>query len=262
MNVAIDTGKMQVKQIKYDGNKRLEYNFCSDKYSIVYVIDGKGKCAVEGATVQFSSSTVLILRPNAYCLIESESELLNIFIMDFNSEDLAGDAPIKLRSLLFSDGGSVCKSKHAGDNFRMLVDQLDIVITMPEEQKKSYLELLISQMIILLNASGDGDLFAERNDLGARVIEYLNDNVIDRSISLDELSKRFFVSKYYLCRAFKRYNGISIHGYINRKRITYAKQMIDRGETATSAAYKVGYGDYSAFYRAYIKIVGKSPTET
>ena len=39
----------------------------------------------------------------------------------------------------------------------------------------------------------------------------------------------------------------------------YAKQLIDAGETAQSAAFKVGFGDYSAFYRAYIRIVGKSP---
>ena len=36
--------------------------------------------------------------------------------------------------------------------------------------------------------------------------------------------------------------------------------MIEGGESASGAAYKVGFGDYSAFYRAYVKIVGKSPT--
>ena len=39
-----------------------------------------------------------------------------------------------------------------------------------------------------------------------------------------------------------------------------AKQLIEQGETASGAAYKVGFGDYSAFYRAYVKVVGKAPT--
>ena len=30
--------------------------------------------------------------------------------------------------------------------------------------------------------------------------------------NLDKLAKRFFVSKYHLCRAFKKHNGISVHG--------------------------------------------------
>jgi AraC-like DNA-binding protein len=75
-----------------------------------------------------------------------------------------------------------------------------------------------------------------------------------------QLAKRFFVSKYYLCRAFKKHNGISVHGYVNQKRVMYAKQLIESGETASSAAYRVGFGDYSAFYRAYVKIVGRSPS--
>ena len=104
------------------------------------------------------------------------------------------------------------------------------------------------------------DVAFDEDELGARVISYLNEYA-GKDISLDRLARRFFVSKYYLCRAFKKHNGISVRGYINRKRIMYAKQLIDAGETASRAAYQVGYGDYSAFYRAYVKLVGKSPTE-
>ena len=93
------------------------------------------------------------------------------------------------------------------------------------------------------------------------LVRYLNENA-ERDISLDRLARRFFVSKYHLCRAFKKHNGISVHGYINRKRVMYAKQLIESGETASRAAYQVGFGDYSAFYRAYVKIVGKSPTSS
>jgi AraC-like DNA-binding protein len=42
--------------------------------------------------------------------------------------------------------------------------------------------------------------------------------------------------------------------------VLYAKQLIESGETASSAAYKVGFGDYSSFYRAYVKVIGRSPT--
>ena len=90
-------------------------------------------------------------------------------------------------------------------------------------------------------------------------VKYLNEH-IDRDVSLDKLAKKFYVSKYYLCRAFKKHNGISVHGYINQKRVMYAKQLIESGETASAAAYRVGFGDYSAFYRAYVKIVGRAPT--
>lgn len=261
MKTIVDTGNIRVRQIRSDGYGKFEYNVCSEKYVVIYIMDGTGRYNIEGAPLDFSNSTALILRPSVYCLLESENKEMNIFVIEFGEDDLIGDAPGKLKPLFDEVLLNDAKYKRTDKGFRMLVDQLDLVAVMPEEQKRSYLELLVSQMIVLLSASGDGREVGFSSELGARVIEYLNDNVTGGSISLDELSHRFFVSKYYLCRAFKKYNGISVHGYINRKRITYAKQLIDRGETASGAAYKVGYGDYSAFYRAYIKIIGKSPTE-
>ena len=40
------------------------------------------------------------------------------------------------------------------------------------------------------------------------------------------------------------------------------KEMIENGETAANAAFRVGFGDYSSFYRAYKKALGHSPKET
>ena len=126
-------------------------------------------------------------------------------------------------------------------------------------KKAIYFKMLISEIIVFLSLSDSTMGVNEDRDLGSRVAKYLDVN-IDRAISLDDLARRFFVSKFYLCRAFKKYNGISVHSYINNKRVMYAKQLIESGESASGAAYKVGFGDYSAFYRAYVKIFGKSPT--
>ena len=85
---------------------------------------------------------------------------------------------------------------------------------------------------------------------------------IDTNETLDDLARRFLVSKFYMCRSFKEHNGISIHGYLTRKRIMIAKSKIESGVPAVTAAAEVGFGDYSAFFRAYRRIVGHSPRET
>ena len=121
------------------------------------------------------------------------------------------------------------------------------------------MRLLVSQLIVLLSVPDGEALAEETGELGARVIRYLNMNV-DRDVSLDSLARYFFVSKYYLCRAFKRHNGISVHGYLTKKRIMHAKDLIESGVSASDAAYQIGFGDYSAFYRAYVKTVGHSPS--
>ena len=113
--------------------------------------------------------------------------------------------------------------------------------------------------MLLLSVATRESIPRDERELGARVIKYLNEHIY-KVVSLDKIAKKFFVSKFYLCRAFKKHNGISVHGYINQKRVMYAKQLIESGESASAAAYRVGFGDYSAFYRAYVKLIGRAPT--
>ena len=121
--------------------------------------------------------------------------------------------------------------------------------------------MLLGELIFLFSLANTERTVSYDGDISVRVIKYLNEN-INRNISLEFLANRFFVSKYYLCRVFKKHNGISIHGYITQKRVMQAKLLIEAGETASAAAYKVGFRDYSAFYRAFVKIVGLPPTNS
>jgi AraC-like DNA-binding protein len=146
------------------------------------------------------------------------------------------------------------------DSVISVFDRFESVSCLSEAEQSVYSKLILAELLLLLSAAKREDFRPDSVELGARVIRYLNENT-ERDIPHDVLAKKFFVSQYYLCRAFKKHNGISVHGYINQKRIMYAKQLIELGETASGAAYKVGFGDYSAFYRAYVKIIGKSPTE-
>lgn len=100
----------------------------------------------------------------------------------------------------------------------------------------------------------------EQVPLGERVMAYV-DGHLSLPLSLDELARRFFVSKFYLCRSFKAYAGESLHGYRTRRRVESACRLMASGETAASAAWKMGFGDYSAFYRACKKHCGCAPTD-
>lgn len=243
--------------------KGIDSRHCHERYEILYVSDGNGKCVIEGMDVKLQPNTVIIVKPLTYHnLVLDENTCYERYVIQFNLSSLVGDTADIFLSMFGDHGGSdgLFCYKSIDASTASLFERFDTVGSLPESKRKTYMRLLISQIIVLLSSSPDERTYADRAELGARVIEYLNSN-IDRNITLDELSKRFFVSKYYLCRAFKKHNGISVHGYINQKRIMYAKQLIELGETASGAAYKVGFGDYSAFYRAYVKIVGRSPTE-
>ena len=241
---------------------KLSESHCHDLYEILYVISGTGKYIVEGAEYTVAPRTLMLIRPFAYHHLSLDpSVVYERYVIHFHKSAISPEAIKLLENMIAAteDNANYYHSRTLSSALVSVFDRFEVADSLPKEEKDAYVRTLVSELIILLSASYCEKMIHSEDDLGARVIKYLNTN-IERDISLDKLAKRFFVSKYYLCRAFKKHNGVSVHGYITHKRIMYAKQLIESGELASAAAYKVGFGDYSAFYRAYVKIVGKSPT--
>ena len=241
-------------------DERSGVNHCHDCYEIMYVISGAGKYIVEGSEFSLNKRSLVLVRPLAYhkaCSVGEAS--YEACVLRFSKDALSGSALSMLERLINEDeNGRYFSPNAVSDSLISAFDRFESASRLPLPEKNAYSEALLSEIIILLSAAAGEKMTFADDELGARVIRYLNSN-IEKSLSLDKLAKRFFVSKYHLCRAFKKHSGTSVHSYINHKRIMYAKQLIDAGQTAQSVAYKVGFGDYSAFYRAYVKIVGKSP---
>ena len=238
----------------------LTVSHCHDKYEILYVVGGEGRYIVEGNEYEMRPGSLMVIRPFEYhCVAPKDGVLFERYVLSFYESSLPND--VKALLLHFEEGvkgGNFYSQDTVSRTLVSAFERIATVKSLPENKKSLYLGMLVSEIIILLSTSSVEERLMQSGELGARVIRYLNEN-IEKNITLDDLAKRFFVSKYYLCRAFKRHNGISIHGYLTQKRIMYAKQLIESGESASSAAYRVGFGDYSAFYRAYVKLTGSAP---
>ena len=91
------------------------------------------------------------------------------------------------------------------------------------------------------------------------VISYVNRNYM-KKISLDYLEKEFFISRYHMCRQFRKITGHTILGYIRNKRLSYARELLSTGEYSVSrAAAAAGFNDTAYFSREFRKAVGISP---
>ena len=76
-------------------------------------------------------------------------------------------------------------------------------------------------------------------------ITHYVDEHLDEPLSLDALARHFYLSKYYLVHLFRENTGLSAM----------------QGGTAVGEAYRQwGFCDYSAFYRAFRKEYGMSPS--
>ena len=100
----------------------------------------------------------------------------------------------------------------------------------------------------------------EQGDLIRQIISYLNAN-ITHAPSLEALSEKFFVSKYYLSHRFKEHTKTTIHQYILMKKINLAKELLEKGGSPQEASDQCGFSTYSNFYKAFTQQTGISPRD-
>lgn len=83
---------------------------------------------------------------------------------------------------------------------------------------------------------------------------------LDEPLSLDTLARQFYLSKYYLVHLFRENTGLSLHQYILKKRLSACCDAMQGGAAVGEAYRQCGFRDYSAFYRAFRKEYGMSPS--
>ena len=91
------------------------------------------------------------------------------------------------------------------------------------------------------------------------VKKYIDENYC-QSISLEELSEKFTINKFYLTRKFKEEYGCTIYQYITNLRITASKELLRFTDyNVTEVAMKLGFSDSAYFTRVFSNSVGISP---
>jgi len=158
-------------------------------------------------------------------------------------------------------GGGIKFSLPAYSGFLDLRDRLFTVNAEISKSSEAQSSRLLTDMLteILLNMP-DFDT-GEEPERVKNIREYLDEH-FPENISLDGLSARFAVSKYHLCREFKRFTGKSPNEYLIAVRISNAKALLHATDTRVAdIARDVGFADYSNFFTIFRKREKLSPAE-
>lgn len=84
---------------------------------------------------------------------------------------------------------------------------------------------------------------------------------LTEEITLEGLEKVFYVSRYHICREFKRQTGQTIHSYITQNRLDMCRKYILEGMPIAEVYKLAGFGGYNHFFRAFKKEFGMTPKE-
>ena len=90
---------------------------------------------------------------------------------------------------------------------------------------------------------------AQRHDI-REVISYIENNYMTE-ITLEQLSRKAAMSKYYFLKTFKRYCGLSPMQFVLNYRLNRAMKSLMQGRSVTEAAFACGFANLSYFTKKF-----------
>lgn len=93
-----------------------------------------------------------------------------------------------------------------------------------------------------------------------QALQYIDSN-LDRHLPLEEVANKVNISKYYFCRLFSQYIGVTPYRYLLQRRIDKAKLLIQQNSEAKMAdiALECGFKSQSHFNRQFRNLTGTTP---
>lgn len=133
-------------------------------------------------------------------------------------------------------------------------------------RKKFYLQILLSELLILVNKFID-ELKAEEYHYSklmhpkiSQIIKYINDNYY-KPITLADTAEDFYMSPSYLSKLFKNTTNFTFTQYLNSVRVKNAKKLLQNTNyRIIDIAQNTGFTNNTHFTRVFKEIIGVSPT--
>lgn len=100
------------------------------------------------------------------------------------------------------------------------------------------------------------------DEIVSYVLHYIEENLSEEDLSVNDIAKTIFLHPVYLNRLFKKEKEISISQYIINKRLNLAAALIAEGKlNLNTIAEQVGYRSYQNFNLAFKKRYQCSPIQ-
>lgn len=271
--VFFDTvGGIMIERIQRDYDFNMISKHFHNEYEIYYLMEGERYYFIDNQTFYVKKgSMVFINRSQIHKTTAANTFYHDRVLIHFSEEEI--EPLFGLMSNIdidtfFSKYFGVLDLNEAGQKY---IEGL--LLEVMEEMKKrhtSYEFLIKSKLAELLIfaircKNGENKTFevetvkTEKHKKIHEIAEYISENS-DKKISLDELSKHFFVSKCYLSRIYKEVTGFTVNEYINIVRIKKAQSLLENTDySITEISEMVGYDSITYFEKVFKTYIEKSP---
>lgn len=255
------TADFKMFHLKDEEMRTFHYHY-HDFHKILILLNGDVTYCIEGRSYNLKKNDIVLVHAGEVHkpVIHSDAVYDRIIIYvspDFLTAYRDSDSDLSLCFQKAYEEKSHVLRVHSFGNSRLgaVTKDLDASLSDSDFAHELHHKLLFLEFLIQLNrAAGHNKIeFIETSASSEKILSilnYLNEHLTE-SISIDDLSSRFYLSRYYLMHTFKEQTGYSIGSYLSTKRLLLAKELILSGKPITDVCYECGFKNYSTFSRAY-----------
>lgn len=223
-----------------------------DAYELYFLEVGTRDYFVEDKFFSVSPGEIVLIQPGKLHKTGGEFCVRTLvhFTEDFLSKSFTRQTITQL--LLCFDAVKITPDIRQLEFVKLLLAQLH------ESENETDFSLTLGVLLQLLNKCGKEDI--QFGQIGA-IVAYINENFAAIQ-QIDQIAERFFISKYHLCRVFKRTMQVTIVDYINQVKLRNARRLLEISDAGIGeVAEQCGYHSVAYFSSIFKKIMGESPTE-
>ena len=224
-----------------------------DFYEMLYFVRGECDFVMEETGCKLKAGDVIFILPGEHHFLRFARSAPPYEHYSFKFGETV--VPSFLISRL-SDKQPFCT---VSDEMKKLFADVDVIAAKSDTDERGALaHCRLLELLVLLCHARESEKTFVRNKTIAEIVDYINVN-LKRSITLTDVCDALGLSPSYVSNKFSNYMKVSLIQYVRIKKILAAHRLIMFGERPTKAAEEYGYYDYSTFYRAYTKIMGRPP---
>lgn len=242
-------------------------------YTMLFISRGSCYATLEDAPAFCGTEDMILLKPKTATTLHNRNSRFPLEYFEISVSpkylDELSDLEINFQGALDFIPDRILLS-HLDSKSAMLIKNIALQIisvctSNPHFGHKLFIKNLYSMLILLtIRACIESDVIIRKHRTKKLVIDdifgYISEHLTE-DLSLEKLESEFFVSKYYICREFKRLTGLSPHAYIVKTRLNACCNYIEQGLPINEVYQLGGFAGYNHFFRAFKKEYHMTPKE-
>lgn len=224
-------------------------------YEFLYFVQGDADFMVKHTHYKIRPGSLLIAKPGEYHnIIFHSTEPYDRYVIRFVPHALSPDVRKhlgKLDAVYYIDGTPLANEFCRMDKLMTSIHH-EVCLSACIGSTNIIISLLISSQNLIQQAD-------YINEESRKIVEYIDSHLADIH-SAQDIASALHMSKSSIYKVFTEQFHTSLMYYVRIQKCVAAKSLLEDGIPAIDVSNRLGFNNYSSFYRNYVQVFGTPPS--